>query len=124
MEAKPRLGWTVPLVLLLGCSPAIDSAQFVRMAPGPSGQEIRIFSHKLPTCAYDELGRITGARRHGFQSLQEVLDAMRERAREMGGHAILGLGAVQQPSGVDAEDDPATALTGTVIRFSDESCTT
>jgi hypothetical protein len=119
----------VPAVVLpLGaCGPTIDAARFVHAEPAPPGHEIRLYSTQAPACAYEELGLIVGKPRSGFTSLQRVLDGMQERARRMGGDAIIGVAPGQNVAasgvGETVSISSQTALSGTVIRFRDRGCT-
>jgi hypothetical protein len=110
-----------------GCGPSIDSARFNGAPrPQPRTAEVQIFSAKLPECAFEELGIVTGKRRVSWTSLDEVLEALRVRAREMGGDAIVRLGASEAvEAGVyqgGANVGTVPSLSGTVIRFSNPGC--
>jgi hypothetical protein len=109
-------------VALGGCGPTVRSARFIDAAPLPADQHVALFSTRLPTCPYTEIGLIVVGPSHGFASLQGMLDSMRQRAREMGGGAIAG---VATPQRVDGEPDAtaSTRLSGTVIRFERADCT-
>lgn len=114
-------------VMATACGPSIDSARFTG-APAPQTRtaEVQVFSAKLPECEFEELGIVTGKRRMVWTSLDEVLAALRVRAREMGGDAIVRLGAAESvQAGVyegGANVNTAPSLTGTVIRFTDPGC--
>jgi uncharacterized protein YbjQ (UPF0145 family) len=68
-----------------------------------------------------------------FDSLADIFDAMRSRARAMGGDAIVGL-SIQEPRGETvivnngpvsvASSSGSTTYSGTVVRFADPSCAT
>jgi hypothetical protein len=116
---------TLLLLALAGCGPNISSAQFADGIPSPAAAEVKVFSTKMPVCEFDEIGLIRGERDNAFSSLQGVMDAMREKARDMGGDAIIGVGVVRKPDGstvVDAAEASGT-LSGVVIRFKDRGCT-
>src|SRR5688572_3859763 len=113
------------LLLVLGaaaCSPAVSSGKFSSQPFPPTTGEITLYSTKLPACAYDEIGLVHVKRRHGFTDMQDLIDAMRERAQEMGGDAVVGVGlAVRVKTG----DDNITTdrdLAGTVVRFQQPDC--
>src|SRR5688572_21088481 len=72
------------VVTLGACSPIVNSGRFGAMPLPPTSGDIALYSTKLPTCAYDDVGLVHVARRHGFMNLQTMMDALRERAREMG----------------------------------------
>jgi hypothetical protein len=119
----------IPLAALLfaACGASVHSARFVTRDPRPPGQEVIVYSSKLPECAYEEIGVVTGSPRTGFTSMQDVLEAVRERARKLGGDAIVGLGPARHVSGASVVGetisiDSKTSLSGTVVRFTDEGC--
>ncbi len=116
----------VSLLLLTACGPAISSALFKQAAPLPPDSEVRLYSTKAPSCPYEEIGVVKG-RRRAPASLQDVLTAMKRRAREMGGDGIVGLGQGRTVTGATVVGDVASldvsdGLAGTVIRFTDPSC--
>ncbi|MGH7464046.1 MAG: hypothetical protein ACREK1_02660 [Longimicrobiales bacterium] len=115
--------WTISLI---ACGPAVSSAVFTDAAPRGPDHEIQVFSTKLPSCPYEEVGLVR-AKRRGFASLQDVLTAVRERAREMGGDAVIAMGQTESVTGgVGAENVVSVSsqegLAGTVIRFADRNC--
>jgi hypothetical protein len=114
--------------LLGACGPAVRSAPFKSVPPRPPEHEIVLFSTKLPTCAYEEIGIVTAKPRTGLDSLESVLEALKHRAREMGGDAVVGLTQQQTVRGgtvVGSSVSLSTGegLAGTVIRFADSACT-
>ena len=125
---KPTFGAILILATAVAsCGPSIDSARFDGAPrPQPRTAEVQIFSAKLPECPFEELGIVTGKRKVVWTSLDEVLDALRVRAREMGGDAIVRLGAAEAvsagmyPNGTSVNTSPS--LSGTVIRFTDPGC--
>lgn len=126
MELRPLLALTLTGTLA-GCGPAISSARFTQAPPRPPDHEIRLYATKLPMCAYQEIGIVLGKER-AFTSLDDVIAAMRERALELGGDAIVGLGQTQNVAGGTIIDNTVSiesrdGLAGTVIRFTDEACT-
>lgn len=113
------------LLLVLGataCSPAVSSGKFSSQPFPPSTGEIALYSTKVPTCAYDEIGLVHVKRRHGFTDLQDLIDAMRERAREMGGNAIVGVGLAARVEGSSDSINLDRDVSGTVIRFQQPDC--
>jgi hypothetical protein len=123
---RPRALIPIPLLLLAACGPAISSAFFKQASPRPAGSVVQLYSTRLPSCPYEEIGVVKG-RRRAFASMQDVLSAMKERAREMGGDAIVGLGQGRTVTGATVVNDVASldvsdGLAGTVIRFTDPNC--
>lgn len=116
-------------LFLVACGPAVSSAPFVSRAPRPPDHEIRLYSTRLPTCPYEEVGLIQAKRRDQFirhSSLEGVLNAVQQRARAMGGDAVVALGQTQTTEGgvvVAGPVSPAGSegLAVAVIRFT-ETC--
>jgi hypothetical protein len=123
------------LLLAAGCASGLDSAVFMAAPTAPADAEVRIYRTQRPACDYDELGIVTWQPKHGFQKLQSGVDKMRERAREMGGDAILGFSLGDRVDGsttVSADSsglrfgssiDTRTVASGTVVRFRNGGCT-
>lgn len=120
----------IPCALTLfaaACGPAVSSGRFSEMPLPPASGEVAIFSTKAPACAYDEIGLIHVQRRHGFTDLQAMIDALRARAREMGGTGVVGVALAPKVSGSTTADHNVTVstdpgLSGTVVRFRDDAC--
>lgn len=126
----------IALVLLTGaCASGIDSAVFMNAQPLPPDADVRIHRTTVPDCPYDELGLITWRPMHGFQKLQTGVDRMRDRAREMGGHAIIGFSIGERQNGttttinsdstsvvIGSSVDTETTVSGTVVRYRDGGC--
>jgi hypothetical protein len=133
---RRRLPVLAALLLLAGCASGIDSAVFMPAAPLPAGQEVRVYQTTMPACAYDEVGIVTWEPRDGWQKLEKGVQLMRARARQMGGHAIIGfsIGQVAVGSTTTATRTDSASVTlsssvnreklvaGTVVRFRDAGC--
>lgn len=114
---------------LLGCTPA---TRVVRLSPTeydprPEHYPIRLYRESLPECPYEEIGIVTSRQRHKLISMDTVAESLREKARELGGDAVIRLseqdqiqGAVVSSSEVKLDRDPV--LSGTVIRFTRPDC--
>jgi len=129
--------------LLAGCSPAVRSTVFVDRPPKPADQPIRVYRTLLPQCPYEEIGLVTSGQGNKFTSTEAALDALRTRAREMGGDAVIGLSYSEERAGgmllpsyrspVNPFPQPPsytvvpgaalTTLSATVVRFTDPQCT-
>lgn len=102
----------------------MKSANFGEFAPRPGDHPILLFSSRLPSCPYEEVGLVRVDRGDFGSSMQTMLDRFRQRARDMGGDAVVGVGLTQSvqggvlPMSVSSRD----GLAGTVIRFTDEDC--
>lgn len=116
------------------CGPAVESATY-RPLPAPRAESdgmMHIYEHTQPDCPFEELGRLSGWRRLPTQTPDDVANAMRRRAGEMGGDAIIGFGQRQErPSGVIIPISETASIgsissgsvfVGTVIRFTDPEC--
>jgi hypothetical protein len=114
-------------MVMAGCGPSIQSTRFMAARPEPTSGEILLYSTKLPECPYDEVGLISGKRRNFWVSMEDVLEEMKVRAREMGGHAIVGIGSGEVVTGATQSGnavslDTTELLTGTVVRFPEAQC--
>ena len=113
------------ILAICGCAPALRSTVFQSLPPQPVDHPIAIFQTKLPDCPYDEVGIVSSRQRNKFISMASALAALKTRAREMGGDAILGLGErneVQGFVGSTGVMDRDPVLSGTVIRFRERDC--
>ena len=71
---------------------------------------------------------VSSRQRNKFISMDEVWQSVIERARKMGGDAVLGVGESEEfmatvQSGATTVVDTDPVLSATVIRFTDPSCT-
>jgi len=107
--------WLVAaLPVLVGCS---TSTMVVMLVPRkyevrPKDYPIQLFSAQLPTCPFEELGLVTAKPENVLRSNDVVAEALREKAREMGGDGVVHVGFV----------DSHATVGGTVIRFKDRGC--
>lgn len=119
---------------LAACGPAVQSASYAPL-PEPRTESVatmRIYEHIRPECAFQEVGRVSGWRRLPTHTPDDVANAMRRRAREMGGDAIIAFGERQDgPSGVIVPVSENASIgsissgsrfVGTVVRFTDPAC--
>ena len=116
--------------LLAGCAytrtTRFDSgARPERRTPAAS---IKFYGSQRPSCAYDEIGRITAESRP-FVTWGRVVKAARTAAHDLGGDAVVGVqdharisGATVTPEGVAIGE--TSSLSGIVIRFKDVGCMT
>lgn len=114
-------------VVLASCSPAVRATSFVRLPPQAPDHPIRIYRSMKPECPVEEIGLVSSRQRNKLISMDAVLEALRKRAREMGGDAVVDLaetneaqGAVATGRSVAVDRDPV--LSGTVVRFTDPDC--
>lgn len=122
------------LSLLAACGPAVESAYFGAPPPAPAERSAlpRIYTHTEPPCAFEEIGRVRVTPRDGFQGLPSLVAAMRRRAGEMGGDAIVGFTETSQGASTTvypivegvayASTSPNSSYFGTVVRYTDAAC--
>ncbi len=118
--------FVLPLLALAACSPSVQSARFAAgdVAPRPADAPVRVYQQNRPTCAFTEVGWVSGSKRLPTQAPDAVLAAMRARAKQMGGDAIIGLvpgGGAR--GGTEAASGSEPLFSGTVVRFDDPGCT-
>lgn len=118
------------------CGPQVRSASYVplpRERMPADAASMRIYEHTRPECPFEEIGRVTGRARLPTHSEDDIANAMRRRASEMGGHAIIAFGERLEDAGavvVPVAENAAVAaplgtsshFVGTVVRFTDPSC--
>lgn len=119
----PATVWTALTLGLLGCSagcsPVVRSTRIGgSFPPRPVSSDVQLYSVRLPECPFEEIGLIDMEKEPGFfrRSSEERLDAMKTKARQMGGDAIIGLAQLPPTEGFRG------GLTGTVIRFPAGPC--
>ena len=104
------------LLLFASCSPVVHSTSLsARHTPRPAESPVLTYSVRAPECAYEEIALLTVERGPPF-SREQPLDAREKRARQLGGDAIVGL--TQLPP----SEEFRGGLSGTVVRFVNESC--
>jgi len=115
---------------LVACAPGVRSILFDAahpLPPRPPGAPVRMFSTERPQCPFDEIGTVS-AEGGSLLSSEKIVQGLQDRARAMGGDAIIGVtqGSRSQTSTYApgrVTTGSMTTLTGTVIRFTDPSCT-
>lgn len=110
-----------------GCAPATRVTVFQHHPPKPDNYPIIIYRTKLPECPYDEIGIVSSRQRNKLITMEQVIESIKQKARQMGGDAVIGLsevnesqGAVVSNNGFVLDRDPV--LSGTVIKFKDLDC--
>lgn len=111
-------------VIVLGACLCVACAPRVRMtmigqptAPTPDQSEILVFSASVPDCPFEEIALISA--RMGAKpgmGMDDLLAALKDRARELGGHAVVGL--TERP----ATKEEGPSLSGTAVRFTSSDC--
>ena len=113
---------TVPLILIcitVACAPKTRTIMLgTDRTPDTDPSDILVYSSKVPECPFEEIALVTAVQ-GAFDyrgGLEAALDALKQKAHALGGHAIVGL-----------EDRPKTkaegpSLSGTVVRFTSDDC--
>lgn len=103
-------------VVLYGCGLNMHTTQISRpYAPLPPSAPIAVMSVGIPQCPFEELQLVTVFETFDVYG-DDMLYAMKDEARRVGGHALVGLREVY----VDEDDD--RGLTATVVRFMEPDC--
>ncbi len=105
--------WPLFLLALPAC---VTSTRVVRLSPTPheprpENTAIELYSAHLPRCPFEEIGIVSAHRETWLVPGDAVADALRNRARELGGDAVVRVGFLS-----------AGELTGTVVRFKQDDC--
>jgi hypothetical protein len=101
----------LPLVLSCTATRVVPLAS-APYEPRPADHPIRLFSSQLPTCPFDEIAIVSARREFNLVSTAAVTEALRKKARELGGDALVRVSFLEGDA----------VLSGTVIRFKDGSC--
>lgn len=129
MHTIKNLGLLTVVVILTACAQAsairFDTVQrFPVRAPG---SQVAMYADEKPTCAYVEIGSV---RSEGgdFVSPKAIRTALVSHAQQMGGDAVVGVGQGTRVVGATYSvagpvNTTLTTLQGTVVHFTDPSCT-
>lgn len=112
---------------VFGCGPAVRSTPFNTFPERPPEHPVQIYSTRMPSCDYEEVGLVSARQRYRwFTSMSEVLEALKQRARAMGGDAVVGVAERSEVSGSGGEEgvtvSSSPVLSGTVVRFTETGC--
>lgn len=124
--------WFVPLALFLfaGCGPYIKytSITITPLDEKPDSTPVRVYRTNTPRCQYEKIGIVRASNGVLFGGVGTYVDAMKKKARQVGGDAIL-LGMVEPLPEIYVEilgDETDTSgmylQTGVIIRFLDREC--
>jgi hypothetical protein len=102
------------VAFLAGCATAsqVVPLAVTEYAPRPADYPILLYSAALPTCAFEEIAIIRAHKEVGFVSGGAVVHALRRKARELGGDAVVRVSLLDDKGG----------LSGTVVRFRNDDC--
>ena len=102
------------VILVLGCAPHTHVTQLspTKHESAPPDALVQLYSQKLPTCPFEELALVTASSGGlSFASSGGLVRALSKRARNLGGHALVGVGFL-----------PHGGMSATVIRFTQDDC--
>lgn len=117
------------LVFAAACGPSVRVTQLspAQYPPKPADTPIRMYAADRPTCPFEELATVRSRQRSKLVSMNAVTEAVRQRARELGGDAVIGVsegsevhGGMVVGSMVSVSSDPV--VSAVIIRFKDPSC--
>lgn len=122
--------WPFAVLALAACAPSIS---VTRLASTPSvarapDSPIPFYQSVRPRCAYDELALVVVRPRAFWTSPDELVNRLRERARSLGGDAVIAVKSVRTVEGASldgagsVELDHRPTLSGTVVRYRDVEC--
>ncbi len=117
---------TLILTLVSGCSPDIRTTVFQHNPSKHVNAPIKIFRFKSPQCNFEEVGIVNSRQRNKLISMNEVMESLRIEARRLGGDAIIGLNETNPIHNIDTQYgtlDRDPVLSGTIIKFTDATCT-
>jgi len=111
------------VLVAAGCTPAVRSASFYDLPAKGADSTMPLFAFGEVTCPFEVVGSVIGVR--GDQSdstrtTEDVLSEMAGQARDMGGDAML---MNHRDRSGPVFSDGKWEMVGTVIRFTDSSCT-
>lgn len=105
---------------LIACAPQIRTIMIGQpQVPDTEPTDVLVFSAKVPACPFEEIALVSAGKSdlpEPGMGMDDLLAAMKQRAHELGGHAIVGL--TERPR-TKAE---GPSLSETIIRFSSNEC--
>lgn len=122
---------TVPMILgalVSGCGPTVSSSVFTPAPPKATDHPVAVFMTKTPSCPYEEIGVVSVSEGAFSGGVDTYLPALKDRARKMGGDALLGYRLGSRASGATAVAPGVVGLaneemhSATVVRFTDPAC--
>lgn len=123
----------IVIFFVLGaCAPQLTVGRLwpTPLPANPADHPIAIFVQNRPRCAFDEIATIeVKPSEWASASADELIEAMRVRARAVGGDAIIGYGTESRATGAVAYGNTGIAgvsrttfHSGTIVRYRDASC--
>jgi hypothetical protein len=123
----------VLLALTTACASAsgptvrVTNARPETWEPRPASYDIRIYTDKDPRCAYTTIAQLSTDQTRDIRTVDDLLKILRDKAREMGGDAIMKLGHETSTAGFAGHDQSYTlekteVWSGTLIRWKAQDC--
>ena len=117
------------IMISTGCMPSIKTTVFKLYPSRPDDYPIKIFRENTPQCQYEEIGTVSFRYRNQFDKMEQVIETFKQKARKMGGNAIIYLkesgkieGSMIDIHGRGNVSIESFVLSGIVIRFIDPAC--
>jgi len=116
------------IALAAACGPQISSSVIVKSPPQPADHDIQVFLTRVPECPYQELGTVKASEGALAGGVNTYLPAMKRRARELGGDALVGYKIADTTAGYVAVAPNVTAAvegeihSAVVVRFTNPDC--
>ncbi|MGH7480622.1 MAG: hypothetical protein ACRELV_00575 [Longimicrobiales bacterium] len=108
---------------VVGCAPNVYQTMLgARADPAGRAGDVELWSEKVPECPFDEIAIITARQAEFGTGSDDVLEALRRRAWELGAHVVLGLEVLQGAGEFREPGHVHGGYRGTAIRFSDPAC--
>jgi hypothetical protein len=125
-----RRPFITALCLAAACAPAVS---VTNLSPTPRGAQpddhpVAFFEAQLPRCAYEELALLRVRPKTFWTKPDDLANAMRARAQQLGGDAVIRVSSDRPVTGASPgfggsiELEHGLLLSGTVVRFRDPSC--
>ena len=133
MSLATRFQFLLGVVTIVACAPAVENVERSSYESQLYDNPILVFSRNARSaCDYEEIATIESRQTHKNVPRDKVNEDLRNKAREIGGDAIVNLVEDQRDvaSSYALEGDARwrvstyreTVVSGTVIRWRDESC--
>jgi|SRR5476649_2655056 hypothetical protein len=95
--------------------------------PRPASYDIRIYTDKEPRCEYTTIAQLSTDQTRDIRTVDDLLQILRSKARELGGDAIMKLGHETSTAGLAGHDQSYTlekteVWSGTLIRWKSQAC--
>ena len=87
--------------------------------PRPDLAEVAVYTTQVPECPYREIAIVTAykAELRPDKGLNDVLAALKKRARTLGGDALVGVHLVHSGG-----ESSRAGYSGTAVRFTEDTC--